>query len=142
MESEAASMLSNSLAFILKVFWGHLGQGFHGGIQRGWSGDDFPGAFALDHALGQAFLAGRGEQASVQFAELTFASIIGARQAGDIVSVEQTWGIVAGGMVDGLVESGQRRFILALHADRFEVVKEFLSHLVSRMYGAVLGARM
>src|SRR4030042_562797 len=85
MQSETASMFSHPLAFILEVVCRHLGQGFHGGFQRGWSGDDFPGALALDNALDQTFLSGRGEQAPVQFAEFTFSGIVGARQAGDIV---------------------------------------------------------
>lgn len=97
MQSEPVLMFSRPLAFILEVFCWHLGQGFHGGLQRGRSGNDFQDAFALDNAFDQTFLSGSGEQTPVGFAEFTFAGIVGARQAEDIVSVEQTWGLAAGG---------------------------------------------
>src|SRR3972149_6484126 len=89
MKSETISMFPHTMAFFLELTWIHLRQGLRGFFQGSRSGDQLPGAFALQDTSHQAFLTGGGQQSSVQIPELAFAVVVGAGQTWHIIAVKQ-----------------------------------------------------
>jgi len=91
----------------LKIFVRvNIGQGGDRIAKRGGARDQLPGTLVLDDAFDKARLTSSGKQSSIVVTELAFTVIVGARQVGNIVAVEQSWGIVDGGLADLLAESG------------------------------------
>ena len=108
MQSEAGAMLTDTLLFLAQVVCCDACER-SGGIRQGAGmRQEFPSARALQDAPGQSFLAGGAQQAAVEGAELTFAVVVGARQAGHIVGMKQTGRIATRDLSDGSANSCRR----------------------------------
>src|SRR3990172_2957074 len=139
MKSETISMFPHTMAFFLELTWVHLRQGLRGFFQGSRSGDQLPGAFALQDTSHQAFLTGGGQQSSVQIPELAFAVVVGAGQTWHIIAVKQAGCVSAGSFCDHLVEGLQAQIVLALDFHLCQISRQLLLHLSTQTSGLSLG---
>ena len=64
--------------------------------------EQFPSATTLNDATCQSLLSGCTQQTPIEVAEVAFSIIVGTRQTGHVVAVEQAGGVADSGLLDGL----------------------------------------
>jgi hypothetical protein len=88
MKSETITMLAKTLSLIMEILGRNAIESQNCILQRSRTMEQFPGAAALNDATDQSLLASRTQEASVEIAEVAFASVVGTRQAWDVVAME------------------------------------------------------
>jgi hypothetical protein len=79
MQSETITMLMNTLPLVHEILLCNVVEGQEGIIQRSRPMEQFPSTTALNDAARQPLLSRGTQETSVEIAEVTFPSIVGAR---------------------------------------------------------------
>ena len=88
MESEAVAMLTHAKPFVLKFVWDNHGYNPNSFMQRIRVGKQFPCALTLNDAQCEALLSSGTEQTPSKGSKIALSIIIGAGQAGYIITME------------------------------------------------------
>ena len=120
-------MLSKALPLLCQVLEWRVRHGIQEfGLGRGaWQ--QFPRALALQHALRQALLARGPQQAATRITEAAFEVVVGPRQAGDIVAVEQAGPIAPAYLVEVRAKPREGRREVGASAHRVEISPQLRS---------------
>jgi len=135
-------MRAHPLLFLLEFLRHDLGERMNCLAPSARPRNQFPGTTALNPALGRSALPGRGQQASLQIPKLAFARIIRPRQVGDVIGVEQTWGVTRRDCADRFGIGLQTRLRSTLGLNRRQHLLPFGLHFLPVRGGLAAGSAL